>query len=405
MSLEAFLARRYLSSRKGWGLSVIAWIALAGVIVGVMSLVTVLAVMSGFERELRTKILGNNAHILVSLGGRNRSADSRSPEAVVEAIRKLRGVDSAMLVLYGEGFILSPSGQSEGVVLRGVDPENVQKVLDLKNYMKDGNWEGLKSGGAILGQSLADHLDLQVGDSFTLVLNRGDFSPLGLVPRMKKLSVSDTFHSGMTQFDGHHGYLSLSLAEQIFEMKPRSIEVRATDVRRISEVRDEIRAEIPEAIQVQDWISQNQDFLSALRLEKTVMAVILGLIVLVASFNICGSLIMIVRDKTKDIAILKSMGAYDSTVLKTFFYQGMFIGIVGTIVGVILGFVLSVVLRDYIRFPLNQDVYMIDTLPVDIRVTDLLFVILGALLISALATLYPARLASQIIPTEGLKAD
>ncbi|MDB5038696.1 MAG: hypothetical protein JWQ35_2224 [Bacteriovoracaceae bacterium] len=407
MSLEAFLARRYLSGRKGSGLSVITWIALAGVIVGVMSLICVTAVMSGFEKELRTKILGNNAHILVSLGSslKGKNGETRSREVVLNEIRKLPGVDSAMLVLYGEGFILSPAGQSEGVALRGVDSDQVKNVLDLKDYITEGNWDGLKEGGVILGKTLADRLDLQIGDYFTLVLNRGDFSPLGLVPRMKKLRLVDTFHSGMTQFDGHHGYIGLSLAEQIFEMKARSIEVRATDVRKISEVRDEIRATIPEAIQVQDWISQNQDFLSALRLEKTVMAVILGLIVLVASFNICGSLIMIVRDKTKDIAILKSMGAYDGTVLKTFFYQGMFIGSVGTVLGVILGILLSIFLRDYIRFPLNQDVYMIDTLPVDLRVSDVISVVIGALCISALATLYPARLASRILPTEGLKAD
>lgn len=401
MSLEAFLARRYLSSRKGWGLSVITWIALAGVVVGVMSLVAVLAVMSGFERELRTKILGNNAHILVSVKGRM----TRSIEQVAEAIRALPKVDSAMVVLYGEGFILSPTGQSEGVVLRGVDPDQVQKVLDLKNYITDGNWDGLRKGGIILGGSLAEHLNVKSGDHFTLVLNRPEFSPLGLMPRMKKFELVDTFHSGMTQFDGHHGYIDLRRAEEVFQMTSRSIEVRAKDVRDIDQVVDHIRSEIPEAAFVQDWISQNQDFLSALRLEKTVMAVILGLIVLVASLNICGSLIMIVRDKTKDIAILKSMGAGDSTVLKTFFYQGLFIGIVGTFVGVIFGIILSLLLRDYIRFPLNRDVYMIDTLPVDLRLTDLVFVILGALGISALATLYPARLASQIIPTEGLKAD
>jgi lipoprotein-releasing system permease protein len=404
VGLEAFLARRYLSAKKGWGLSVITWIALAGVVVGVLSLVTVLAVMSGFERELRTKILGNNAHILVSVKLPRGDSTVRSPGEVVEAIRMLKGVDSAMLVLYGEGFILSRTGQSEGVVLRGVDPDQVQRVLDLKKYVSTGNWSGLKNGGAILGQSLSDHLNLQQGDSFTLVLNRGDFSPLGLVPRMKKLELADTFHSGMTQFDGHHGYIDLALAEKIFEMTPRSIEVRTKDVRFIDEVRDEIRAKIPEAILVQDWISQNQDFLSALRLEKTVMAVILGLIVLVAAFNICGSLIMIVRDKTKDIAILKSMGALDGTILKTFFYQGMFIGAVGTVAGVILGIFLSIVLRDYIRFPLNPDVYMIDRVPVDLRLSDIVMVVVGALVIAGIATLYPARLAAKIIPTEGLKA-
>lgn len=403
MSLEVFLARRYLSSQKGRGLSVITWIALAGVIVGAMSLVAVLAVMSGFDRDLRSKILGNNAHVLVSL--KRRAPSDRSLSEILHSVRKVQGVESAMPVIYGEAFILGPRGGSEGVILRGVDADEVQKVLDLKTYVKEGNWQGLKSGGVILGRTLADRLDLEIGDAFTLVLNRGDFSPLGLVPKMRKLRLIDTFHSGMTQFDGHHGYLNLSLAEEIFESKAAAIEVRAKDVREIEKVRDRIRDEIPEVIMAQDWISQNADFLSALKLEKLVMAVILGLIVLVASFNICGSLIMVVRDKTKDIAILKSMGASDSVVLRIFFYQGLFIGIVGTVVGVALGVFLSILLRDVIRFPLNREVYLIDTLPVDLRLSDLLLVSLGALVISAVATLYPARLASQIVPTEGLKAD
>ncbi len=403
MNLEVFLARRYMSSQRGSGLSVIAWIALAGVIVGVMSLVTVLGVMSGFDRELRSKILGNNAHILVTL--RHRKEGDLSQVDVVKKIKKMDLVDSAMPVLYGEGFILGPTGESEGVILRGVDPDEVQKVLDLKSYVRSGDWEGLKEGGVMLGRSLAERLNLEIGDYFTLVLPRGDFSPLGMVPRMKKLKLVDVFHSGMTQYDAHHGYMDLKLAEGLFDMHSTAIEVRAKDVRFIDNVRDEIRSRVQESVLVQDWISQNADFLSALKLEKTAMGVILGLIILVASFNICGSLIMIVRDKTKDIAILKSMGAKDFSVLKVFFYQGIFIGIVGTIVGLIFGVILSIVLRDYVQFPLSQDVYMIDTLPVDIRISDCLLVIAGALLISALATLYPARLASKIVPTEGLKAD
>jgi lipoprotein-releasing system permease protein len=404
MKLELFLARRYLSSRGGSGLSVITWIALAGVVVGVMSLVTVIAVMSGFEKELRAKILGNNAHILVQVHDLPRS----QPEAMDEILQKIRnteGVASAMPVIYGEGFILSPEGDSEGVLLKGVNPKLVQEVLDLKNYVQEGNWENFKENSVILGEALVNRLHLQIGDTFTLVLNRGEFSPLGIMPKMKKMSVVDVFKSGMSQFDSRHGYLPLDYAEYLFDVKPRTIEVRTKDPREIPEVKARLRHSVEEAITVQDWISVNEDFLSALRLEKTAMAVILGLIVLVAAFNICGSLIMIVRDKTKDIAILKSMGALDSTVLKIFFIQGLFVGLVGTIVGVALGIILSLLLRDYIHFPLNRDVYMIDTLPVDLRWTDLVAVTLGALFISAIATLYPARLAAKIIPTEGLKSE
>lgn len=404
MNLESFLARRYLSSQRGRGLSVITWIALAGVIVGVMSLVAVLAVMSGFDRDLREKILGNNAHILVQF------SDAHGPmkevlESNLDQIRKTKGVASAMPVVYGEGFILSSHGDSEGVILKGVDGDLVQEVLDLKKFVHEGNWNDFKGNGVMLGENLAHRLGLEIGDSFTLVLNKGDFSPLGLVPRMKKMILVDTFKSGMSQFDSRHGFMPIQTASEIFESEPRMIEVRTNDVRKIGEVKERLRDSLEDAIRVYDWISVNADFLSALRLEKTAMAVILALIVLVASFNICGSLIMVVRDKTRDIAILKSMGAYDKSILKIFFYQGMFIGTVGTVIGVLLGVAMSILLRDFIHFPLNREVYMIDQLPVDLRVSDVVGVMLGAWTISAIATLYPARLAARIIPTEGLKAD
>lgn len=401
MNLEAFLARRYLSSQKGSGLSVITWIALSGVVVGVMSLVCVLAVMSGFDKELRQKILGNNAHIIVQLD----DADPKGLEDGLQKIRSTKNVGSAMPVVYGEGFILSPTGDSEGVILKGVDRDLVRKVLDLDQYINQANWSEFKDNGVILGETLSNKLGLSIGDSFTLVLNRGEFSPFGIMPKMKRMTLVDTFRSGMSQFDARHGYLPIDYASVLFESKARIIEVRASDVRNIQSVKAEIRATLPHAIRVHDWISVNEDFLSALRLEKTVMAIILGLIVLVASFNICGSLIMIVRDKTRDIAILKSMGASDRRVLKIFFYQGMSIGLVGTLVGIILGIILAIALRDYIHFPLNKEVYMIDTVPVDLRISDLIAVAVGALGISAIATLYPARMAARIIPTEGLKAD
>jgi len=404
MSLEFFLARRYLSSRKGRGLSAITWIALAGVVVGVMSLVTVMAVMSGFQRDLRAKILGNNAHILVQIVDTPQVTDSVLKSVLAE-VEKTPGVESAMPVVYGEGFILSPQGGAEGVFIKGVDTQLVRKVLDLEQFVRIGDWENFKGRTSILGQALADQLRLLPGDTFTLVLNRGDFSPLGMTPRMQKVEVVDTFHSGMTQYDSRHAYIPIDFARSLFEVSPRTIEVRATDPRIISDVRERLKTSISSPVRVSDWLSLNRDFLSALQLEKMVMSVILGLIVLVAAFNICGSLIMIVRDKTKDIAILKSMGAYDRTILRVFFIQGVFVGVVGTVVGVVLGIATSILLRDYIKFPLDREVYMIDTLPVDLRITDVLIVAVGALAISCLATLYPARLAASVVPTEGLKID
>ena len=369
MRIETFLARRYLSSQKGRGLSVITWIALAGVVVGVMSLVTVIAVMSGFDGDLRAKILGNNAHLLVQLV---LPIDTeRERESLLKEIGGIDGVASVMPIIYGEAFALGPRGGSEGIAIKGVDPALVRKVLRLDDYVRDGNWKAFEEGDLILGDTLARKLGLSPGDSFTLVLNRGELSPLGIMPKMKKLRVADVFHSGMTQYDGHYAYMPMNIAEYLFEMRPKLLEVRVSDLREISKVQKRLEDSVGGIGQVQNWLSLNKDLLSALQLEKIAMSVILGLIILVASFNICGSLIMVVRDKTKDIAILKSMGAMDSTILRIFFLQGAFIGFVGTFVGVVLGILLSLLLRDYIRFPLDPNVYMIDTLPVDLRFWDI----------------------------------
>jgi len=401
MRLEFFLARKYLSSHRGRGLSVITWIALLGVIVGVMSLVATLAVMSGFEQELRSKILGNNAHIVVS-------AFSRSEDFFEEVTREVEatpGVASAMPVVYGEAFLLSPKGGSEGAFVKAVDPERVRSVLDINEYLFLKNWTGFEAGGVFMGASLARRLDLEPGEQVTLLLNRAEFSPFGVVPRMRRVEVVDVFHSGLTQYDSRHLYMPLELGKALFEKAPFQLEVRAQDLRQIGALRATLADKLRDRAQVHDWISENEGVLSALRLEKTVMGIILGLIILVAAFNICGSLIMVVRDKTKDIAILKSMGAPDSIILKIFLFQGVFIGFVGTLIGVLCGIVLSLVLRDWVEFPLNPEVYMIDQVPVDIRIADLLTVVGGALVISLMATLYPAKLASGLNPTEGLKVD
>ncbi len=401
MNLEVLLASRYLSSQKGAGLSLITWIALIGVAVGVMSLIIVMAVMSGFEYELRSKILGNRAHLTVELP-RMHYEDGRPAEVIEEAVRGGRDIRSVMPVIQGEAFALTRFG-SEGIRIKGVDVERVQEVLDLKDYLRLGDFQGLEDGGLFVGSILAEKLNIQSGDIITVLLNKGDFSPLGLMPRMRRLKVVDIFHSGLTYSDAYEVYSSLPVAAEIFDRAPRTLEVRTTDPRLIAQVRRRLVDEVPEAIFVHDWLADQKELLSALKLEKMAMAIILALIILVAAMNVCGSLIMIVRDKTRDIAILKSMGAEDFSILRIFLYQGVFIGAVGTAAGLILGLVTSLALRDWVRFPLDKSVYMIDTLPVDIRATDVGMVVLGALLISTVATLYPSWIASTIKPAEGLK--
>ena len=292
---------------------------------------------------------------------------------------------------------------SDGVQLKGVDVRKVQKVLDLKDYARIKDFAGLENGGVFLGSILAEKLNVDIGDFITILLNKGDFSPLGLMPRMRRLKVVDIFHSGLTYSDAYEVYMALPLAEELLEKNPRTLEVRTMDPRRIAALRTYFSENITEAVFVHDWLADQKELLSALKLEKLAMAIILALIILVAAMNVCGSLIMIVRDKTRDIAILKSMGTDDRSILRIFLYQGIFIGAVGTFAGLVLGLISSWILRDYIKFPLDKSVYMIDTLPVDIRMSDSILVVCGALLISMVATLYPSLLASRIRPAEGLK--
>lgn len=403
MSYESFLARKYVSAQKGRGLSLITWIALLGVTVGVMSLLTVLSVMSGFERELRTKILGNNAHLLVRVFG--AETDRNVLDRTLDRIRDDDLTLSAMPVIYGEAFLLGPQGGSEGAFVKGVDPLEVREVLDLDQYIENADWEAFESGGMIIGSSLANSLSVFPQDSVTLILNKAELTPFGAAPKMRKLQVSDIFHSGMSQYDSGTAYVPLDVAEKLFEKPPIQVEVRTHDVREIALLKARLDEKLGDSVFIQDWLELNKSFLGALQLEKLVMGMILGLIILVAAFNICGSLIMIVRDKTKEIAILKSIGASDQSVVKVFFYQGLFIGAVGTFFGVVSGLTLSWLLRDHFQFQLDPSVYMVDRVPVDIRPTDVIFVIVGALAISALATLYPARLAARLTPTEGLKSE
>ena len=404
MGLEFFLARKYLAAHRGRGLSVITWIAVAGVVVGVMSLVCVLSVMSGFDRDLREKILGNNAHIFMQyLYG--EPANQEGWRAEIEIIEKMPSVLSAMPVVYGEAFLLSPSGASQAAFVKAVSPEKIKIVSELDQYLVNKNWTEFEGASVFLGETLAHQLGVIPGDFITLLLNRPEMTPLGVSPRMKKLKVVDVFQSGLTQTDSQTIYVPLDFGSTLFQQNPQQLEIRATDVRKIDEAKRELREYFQDRAEVRDWISANKDFLAALQLEKLVMGLILGMIILVAAFNICGSLIMVVRDKAKDIAILKSMGTPDHRILKIFFMQGLFIGGLGTFLGVIFGLLASVLLRDWVQFPLNPSVYMINRVPVDIRLIDVVTVIVGAFLIASLATLYPALLASKLKPAEGLKSE
>jgi lipoprotein-releasing system permease protein len=404
MKLEFFLARKYLASHRGRGLSVITWIAIAGVVVGVMSLVCVLSVMSGFDRDLREKILGNNAHIFLQYQyGVPVSTEDWDDE--IKRIENMPSVLSAMPVVYGEAFLLSPSGGSQGAFVKAVPPDKMKLVSELDQYLVGKKWEDFRGASVFLGETLAYQLGVVPGDFITLLLNRPEITPLGVTPRMKKLIVVDVFQSGLTQADAQNIFVPIDFGRELFRKEPQQIEIRAVDVRKIEMAKKELKDYFSDRAEVRDWISANKDFLAALQLEKLVMGLILGMIILVAAFNICGSLIMVVRDKTKDIAILKSMGTPDSRILRIFFMQGIFIGALGTIIGVILGVIASLLLRDWVQFPLNPSVYMINRVPVDLRVVDVITVIFGAFVITSLATIYPALLASRLKPTEGLKSE
>ena len=409
MSFEYFIGRRYLrAKRKQAFISLITILSIAGIAVGVMALIVVIAVMSGFESDLKSRILGGQAHIVLMRHG----GPFTEYRKILKQVEKIDGVQAATPVIYTQ-VMLRASSRVSGAVLRGIDPESAGRVIKTLDKVALGNSKiemGVSKGknvpGIVLGKELANNLGVSQGDTIYLISPRGMISPIGHLPAMKRFKLTGFFESGMYDYDGSFAYINIDQAQNILRMgnSVSGIEIRVGNMYKAREIAQKIVSDLGFPFWARDWMQMNQNLFTALKLEKTVMFIILTLIDLVAAFNIASTLIMMVMEKARDIAILKAMGATDKSIKKIFVFKGMVICAIGTTLGVIFGFVLCTILKHYKIAELTGDIYYFTTkLPVRLEIFDVFIIVAAALVICFFETLYPARQASRLDPVEAIR--
>ncbi|AJE03726.1 lipoprotein-releasing ABC transporter permease subunit [Geobacter pickeringii] len=421
MPYELFIGLRYLKAkRKSTFISIITFISTAGVTLGVMALIIVLAVMTGFEESLKEKILGTNAHIVVLKSGGVMEQYDR----VLAQLGKVKGVVAETPFIYSQ-VMLSSGNNVSGVVLRGIDTKTDPLVTNLHRSLVDGKLSDLdlappplagqasEKPGIIIGKELARNLNLYTGDTINVISPMGNITPLGMVPKMRQFRVVGIFNTGMFEYDSTLAYVSLGEAQDFLSLgnAATGVQLRVADVYHTGSLVREINRQLGFPYYARDWMQMNKNILFALKTEKMVMFIILTLIVLVAAFGIASTLFMVVLEKTKDIAILKSMGATGRSIMKIFVLEGLIIGISGTGLGVIGGLGVACNLEPIVDFIqrmtgfelFSKDVYYLDHFPSQVVPSDVLLVSVTAILISLVATLYPSWQASRLPPAEALR--
>ena len=407
LPVEMFIGLKYLlAKRKQTFISIITAISVSGVAVGVMALIIVLAVMSGFEKELKDRILGATAHVHVT----SLEGSVPDPFALARRVETMSGVAATSPYIFSQVMISSGTG-STGAILRGVDVSTIGKVTRLPRDIRVGRIEDLGKRtakdlpGVILGKELAANLGVYAGDLVEVLVPGGNISPMGAFPGVARFHVAGLVESGMYEYDSSFAYVSLEEAGRLTGLagSATGIEVKVDDIYQAGQIARKIREELGYPYFAKDWMQSNRNLFSALKLEKVVMFIILALIVMVAAFNIISTLIMVVMDKTKDIAVLMTLGATRKMIRKIFALEGLLIGVTGTFVGTILGGLLCYLLHRYQFIRLPSDVYYISTLPVALSPGILILVGVSSILICFLATLYPSRQASLVDPAEAIR--
>jgi lipoprotein-releasing system permease protein len=407
---EWMLAGRYLRTRRREGfVSVIAGFSFLGIMLGVATLIVVLSVMNGFRKELLEKIVGINGHIFIA------PIDSPLTDYadVAERLSKVVGIRRAVPFVEGQAFASSPYNGS-GVLVRGVRGSDLAKIEPVANNIRQGAIQDFdKGGGVAIGKRLAETLSLQIGDTITLITPRGAATPFGTAPRIKGYPVTAIFEIGMSEFDSAFVYMPLAEAQSYFnrENDVNVIEVFLDDADRVDEARQSIEMAAERPVALTDWRQRNRTFFGALEVERNVMFLILTLIVLVAALNIISGLIMLVKDKSSDIAILRTMGATRGAIMRVFLITGASIGIVGTIAGFMLGLLLALnveTIRQIIGRLTNTnlfpaELYFLSRLPADVNASEVVTVVGMALILSLLATLYPSWRAARLDPVQALR--
>jgi len=405
MPFELQVALRYLlAKRRQVFISVISLVSTIGVTVGVAALVISMALMTGLQGELQDKILGSSAHVFVF----KPTAGIDDYHAEVAKIRAIPGVIGAAPAVMGKAMI---TGLNIGfVAVKGVDPELEPSVTDLSGTLNDGKLSDLLPAseddlpGIVLGKDLAGDIGSMVGDTVTLTTGQGSLTPMGVMPRQRRFKLVGTFRLGLYDVDSTTGLVALEPGMRLAGVdKVDHIEVKIADIYSAPQVADRMADEFGPDYATQDWTDINQQLYSALMLEKIGMGIGIGLIVMVAALNIIASLILLVMEKTRDIAILKTMGASRRSIMLVFLLQGTIIGIIGTVLGALAGTAIATVADRYRLISIPSDVYQVSYLPFKVLPEDLVSVIIGAVVVCFIATLYPSRQAAQLDPAQALR--
>jgi lipoprotein-releasing system permease protein len=403
---ELHIALRYLlAKRKQAFISVISLISTLGVAVGVMAVIIALAVMTGLQQELRDRILGSNPHIFVSKTG--GIADYHAEAARLRQIPHVVGAAPAIL---GRALVTATRNQ-EFITLKGIDPALEPTVSDIGRSLQSGSIDDLvpKAGsdafdGILLGKDLAGNLGAAVGDSVIVLTPEGTLSPMGMIPGRRRMRVAGIFSLGLFEFDSTYGFVALDAAMRMLDKDHVDfLQLRVDDIYRAPEIAAQVTATMGDQYLTQDWAEINRSLFSALWLEKIAVSLAIGLIVMVAALNIVATLILLVMEKHKDIAILVSMGASRGAITRIFMLQGTVIGALGTLAGAVLGWGACRVLDAYRLIRVPVDVYQISYVPFKLLPLDAATVIVGAVLICFLATIHPARGAARLDPAEALR--
>jgi lipoprotein-releasing system permease protein len=407
LPFELFVAVRYLLARRKQAfISLISFISVIGLMVGVMAVLIALALMTGLQGELRDRIVGASAHVYVFKVGDAGIDDIPAEVARLKQVPRVVGVAPAFI---GKGLLTAGGDRQAPVTLKGIDPQLESDVTDVRKAMKTGSLDAVRSGpeemdGIVLGTDLATTLEVKVGDTVRLITPDEIVTPIGAMPHRRAFKVVGIFSLGLYEFDSEYALVDLPVAERMFSKdRPQFLEVRVDDMFASSEVAADIPQRLGLEYATQDWKTMNKSLFSALWLEKMAIGITIGLIMTVAAVNIVASLVLLVMEKTRDIAILKTMGASTGAIRRIFMFQGLIIGFTGTLAGTVFGSVTIYVLDRFKLIHVPIDVYQISYVPFVLQPLDFVAVVVAAVLVSFAATIYPARQASKLDPAQALR--